>query len=731
MNLEILGKVAEITNIKEETVKVVMQLIEEGATIPFIARYRKEKTNNLNEEQLREITLNYEYQDKLLTRKNEVINNIKEKGKLTPELESAILKAETLNVVEELYLPYKEKRKTRATIAIAKGLEPLADYLMKFLVEDYREEAKKYITEEVKTVEEALQGASDIIAERISDDHVYRDILRTFLYKEGFITTSLKKDAKDEKKVYENYYNYREPLKYIANHRVLAINRGEDSEILKVKIEAEHDNIVNYLINRIVRNWMSPVKVIMKEIVKDAYERLLFPSIEREIRNDLTEKAQDDSIKLFSENLAQLLLTPPFKNKTLLGVDPAFRTGCKVAVVNGNGDFVYNDVIYPHEKYIGEHVHDNRIAASKKKVIDIIKKYNVELIAIGNGTASRETEEFIASLIKENNLDTKYIIVSEAGASVYSASPLAKEEFPSLQVEERSAISIARRVLDPLAELIKIEPRSIGVGQYQHDVNQSKLSESLDFTVLKVVNSVGVNLNSASSQLLSYVSGLNKKNAQQIIEYRKENGKIKSRAELKKVKGIGPKTYEQAIGFLKILDSANPLDKTFIHPDDYDKVKELLSKLDLTLEDIGSDRLIDKFASTDVLKLAKEVGIGEFSAKDIIEELQRPLRDIRDEYPTPTLKSDILHIEDLRVGMKVQGTVRSIVDFGVFVDIGLKNDGMIHKSKLSKSRVRHPLDVVSIGDIVDVYIIDVNLEKGRVALSMFNDDASTVIAFNN
>ena len=731
MNLEILSKVAKLTKVNENIITNVITMIEEGATIPFIARYRKERTNNLDEEQLREITTVYDYQNRLFERKKEVISIIEERGKMTDELYKQIVKAKTLNEVEELYLPFKEKRKTRATIAIAKGLEPYADYLETFPKDDYLEEAKKYLNEEVTSIEEALQGASDIIAERISDNYIYRDIVRRYIYQEGLIITSIKKDAVDEKKVFENYYDYKEPVKFIANHRVLAINRGEKNNILRVKIDFDTNNIINFLINKIITDWTSPVKNVFKTIVEDACIRLIFPSIEREIRNDLTEKAQDESIKLFSENLSQLLLTPPLKNLTVLGVDPAFRTGCKLAVVNGNGDFIFNDVIFPHEARKGDKPNPRLVKEAKDKILDIINKYNVELIAIGNGTASRETEEFIASIIKENKLNVKYIIVSEAGASVYSASTIAKEEFPDLNVEERSAISIARRVIDPLSELIKIEPKSIGVGQYQHDVNQTKLSESLQFTVTKIVNNVGVNLNSASPQLLAYVSGLNKRTAANIIEYRKEIGNFNNRNQLKKVKGIGEKTYEQAVGFIKILDSDNMLDKTFIHPDDYKKVELLLSKLNLTKDDIGSERLLEVFANNDVERIAKEIGFGEYSALDIIEELKRPLRDIRDEYPTPQLRSDVLHIEDLKVGMKVQGTVRSIVDFGVFVDIGLKNDGMIHKSKLTKSGyVRHPLDFVSIGDIVDVYIVDVNIEKQRVGLSLFEINATNIGSFN-
>lgn len=722
MNLEIIAKIAIELGLNPENIKSAIELLLDGATIPFIARYRKEKTKNLDEEQLRKIQKRYDYLTKLEERKLEVLKLIDEKGKLTDQLRKDIIEAETLNIVEDLYLPYKEKKKTRATIAISKGLEPLANFMLLFNDINALEEAKKYLSDDTKTTEEALQGAKDILAENFSDDHTYREFARKSILYNGKIETSIKKDALDTKKVYELYYDHQELIRFIPNHRILAINRGEKENILKVKISTIDDEIINFMKRRIIKKIGCPNNKYIIEAIEDSYKRLLFPSLEREIRNLLTSKAEEKAIELFTINLEQLLLTPPFKNLNMLGVDPAFRTGCKLAVINGNGDFVHKDVIYPHEKYIGENVNENRIKDAKEKVVNLIKKYNIELIAIGNGTASRETEAFIAKTLKEYELKTKYIIVSEAGASVYSASELAKKEFPDLVVEERSAISIARRVIDPLSELIKIDPKSIGVGQYQHDVNQNLLEEGLDFTITKVVNAVGVNLNSASSPLLSYVSGLNKKTADNIIDYRQKNGNFKNRNELRKVKGIGDKSYEQAIGFLKILDSSNPLDKTFIHPEDYEKVNQLMLDYKLDYEKMGSNEFSEKLVNLNKQKDIEKYDLGEYTYDDIINELSRPLRDIRDNYPAPILKNDILHLEDLKPGMMLQGTVRSIVDFGAFVDIGLKNDGLVHKSKMSLTKINHPLEIVSIGQIVNVYVLEVLLDKQRVQLSLIKQN---------
>ena len=721
MNLEIISIVSEKTGIKEEYVKVVLSLFEEGCTIPFIARYRKEKTNNLDEDQIRSIEKTYDTEDKLFNRKHEVINSIEEKGKLTEELRTAILNATTIKEVETLYLPFKEKKKTRAGIAISKGLEPLADWLLQFRNFPIEKEAEKYLNDKVATIEEAIQGAKDIVAERMSDDIRVRECLTRNIMSYGKITTQLKKYAVDEKKVFELYYNHSELIKFLPNHRILAMDRGENLDLLKVDVVVDEERVLA-TIYKIMRSFYfdNEASKAVKEAIDDGFKRLLYPSIEREVRNALTTRAQEQAIEVFAVNLEQLLMTSPLKNRRILGVDPAYRTGCKLAVLSECGDFITKDVIYPNEKYKGEQHIEKRILEAKVKVAKIVKDYNIDLIAIGNGTASRETEEFIANVINEYKLNCEYVITSEAGASVYSASELAKKEYPDLAVEERSAISIGRRVLEPLAELIKIDPKSIGVGQYQHDVNQKKLDESLNYTVQKVVNNVGVNINSATVELLSYVSGLTKKTAENIVEYRKENGKISTREEVKKIKGIGPKSYEQAIGFLKILDSKNPLDKTFIHPDNYSKILTLLKDKGLDVNELGKESFNEKVNNLTEDDFAK-YDIGVYSYLDIKEELTRPLRDIRDDYPTPTLRKDVLHIEDLTKGMRLQGTVRSVVDFGAFVDIGLKNAGMIHKSKLSKTPINHPLEIVNVGDIVDVYVIEVNLETGRVGLSFFND----------
>ena len=721
MNLEIISIVSEKTGIKEEYVKVVLSLFEEGCTIPFIARYRKEKTNNLDEDQIRSIEKTYDTEDKLFNRKHEVINSIEEKGKLTEELRTSILNATTIKEVETLYLPFKEKKKTRAGIAISKGLEPLADWLLQFRNFPIEKEAEKYLNDKVATIEEAIQGAKDIVAERMSDDIRVRECLTRNIMSYGKITTQLKKDAVDEKKVFELYYNHSELIKFLPNHRILAMDRGENLDLLKVDVVVDEERVLA-TIYKIMRSFYfdNEASKAVKEAIDDGFKRLLYPSIEREVRNALTTRAQEQAIEVFAVNLEQLLMTSPLKNRRILGVDPAYRTGCKLAVLSECGDFITKDVIYPNEKYKGEQHIEKRILEAKVKVAKIVKDYNIDLIAIGNGTASRETEEFIANVINEYKLNCEYVITSEAGASVYSASELAKKEYPDLAVEERSAISIGRRVLEPLAELIKIDPKSIGVGQYQHDVNQKKLDESLNYTVQKVVNNVGVNINSATVELLSYVSGLTKKTAENIVEYRKENGKISTREEVKKIKGIGPKSYEQAIGFLKILDSKNPLDKTFIHPDNYSKILTLLKDKGLDVNELGKESFNEKVNNLTEDDFAK-YDIGVYSYLDIKEELTRPLRDIRDDYPTPTLRKDVLHIEDLTKGMRLQGTVRSVVDFGAFVDIGLKNAGMIHKSKLSKTPINHPLEIVNVGDIVDVYVIEVNLETGRVGLSFFND----------
>lgn len=707
---------AKRLEVKPNQVRATLELLQEDCTIPFIARYRKEVTGNLDEEQIRSIAEVYNYELKLQTRKEEVKRLIAEKDKLTDELVVEIDNCKKLSEVEDIYLPYKEKKKTRATTAISLGLEPLADFLLRCENKDVLLEANKYINDKVKDEVSALNGAKDIIAERISEQKEFRQALRDNLDRYGFIVSSLKKNAVDEKGLYTLYYDKKEMIKYVPSHRILAMNRGEKEEVLKIKLEHDIEKFLSYNVyKKVIKNVNANEASYLKDAIDDGYSRLLFPSIEREIRSELSEKASDQSISVFTLNLEQLLLTPPLKNRVILGFDPAYRTGCKLAVIGVNGDFIYKDVIYPHKKNENEIVSEDRILASEKKIVDIVNKYNVELIAIGNGTASRESEEFVSGVIKKYNLKCNFVIVSEAGASVYSASEEAKKEFPDLHVEERSAISIARRVMDPLSELIKIDPKSIGVGQYQHDVNQSKLQDALDFTITKVVNNVGVNVNTASVELLSYVSGLNKKSAKSIVDYRSKQGLIKDRSEISKVKGIGEKTYTQSIGFLKIYESSNPLDKTFIHPDNYESVEKLLKSVNLTTSEIGSDRL-NEVLENNKEKLVSDMGV--YTLNDAIEELKKPLRDIRDSYPTPTLKSDVLHIEDLCIGMELEGTVRSVVDFGAFVDIGLHNDGMIHKSKMANHKFNHPLDIVSVGDIVKVYVIDIDVKKERVGLSL-------------
>ena len=695
------------TNINKKQIEAVLKLVEEGGTIPFIARYRKEVTGNLDEEQIREIVLIYEYEKKLNERKEEVRRLIKEKDKLTQEVNKLINDCVTLSEVEDVYLPYKEKKKTRATTAISYGLEPFAIDILKCQNLNIEQEAKKYLNDNVIDVNIALQGAKDIIAENFSENFDIRKELRDYIKKYGSIVTSVKKDAEDLNKVYELYYDKSEMIRSIVPHRVLAINRGEKEGVLKVKIDINAEEYLTTAIDKFIKKQNTTEYQILLDAISDGFKRLLFPSIEREIRSELTENAHNQAINVFALNLEQLLLTPPLKNRVILGFDPAFRTGCKLAVIDRNGDFIYKDVIYPHEKRLGEAIDEVRRAEAESKLVGIIKSFKVELIAIGNGTASRESEEFVSQTIKRNSLSCMYVIVSEAGASVYSASKEAIEEFPNLHVEERSAISIARRVLDPLSELIKIDPKSIGVGQYQHDVNQSKLDSTLDFIISKVVNNVGVNLNSASVQLLGYVSGLNKKTAKNIVEYRSKKGLIKNREELAKIKGVGDKVYEQSVGFLKIFESENPLDKTFIHPENYKKVEKILQDLNLNISNIGTDDIESAFTSVDLNKIESKYDIGTYTIKDIVYELKKPLRDIRDDYPSPVLKSDVLHIEDLQIGMKLEGMVRSVVDFGAFVDIGLKNDALIHKSKLSKNRINHPLDVINVVMILEVYVLSV------------------------
>ena len=712
MNKEIINQIATELNIKTTQVESVLTLLEEGNTIPFIARYRKEKTGSLDEEQIRKINEVYDYQVSLLKRKEDVIRLIDEKDLLTDELRDNIMKCQKLIEVEDLYRPFKEKKKTKATEAIKNGLEPLAKIIMSFPNNlDINQIAKKYLNENVKTEEEAIQGAKYIISEWISDNASYRKWIRNNMYHKGILTSKIKKNANDEQKTYEMYYDYKEQVKYIKPHRILAINRGEKENILTINIEIDENEIQNYLESKIIKNTKSNIIDIVKDSIKDSLKRLILPSIEREIRADLTEIGENSAIDNFGKNLEKLLLTPPIKDKIVLGFDPAFRTGCKLAIIDKTGQKLDIAVIYPHEPH-------NKYEESKKILLDLIKKYHVEIIAIGNGTASRESEKFVARVIKEENLNIEYIIVSEAGASVYSASKLAIEEFPDLTVEKRSAISIGRRLQDPLSELVKITPESIGVGQYQHDVSNKKLTESLDFVVTKAVNSVGVNINTASPSLLKYVSGITKKNIDKIIEYRNKEGKINSREEIKKKKLLSDKTFEQAIGFLRITDGENILDKTSIHPESYKITLNLLKELNMTTKDIGTENLINKLNNINIEEYKNKLNTDVYTLEDIISSLKKPNRDPRDEMPKPLLKSDILDIKDLTIGMKLQGTVRNVIDFGAFIDIGLHNDGLIHISKLTDKYIKHPSEVLNVGDIIDCYVIDINKEKEKVSLSL-------------
>ncbi|MGR0120162.1 Tex family protein [Bacillus halotolerans] len=708
-------QIAKEIGLSQKHVESVIRLLEDGNTVPFIARYRKEQTGSMDEVQIQTISERWQYIQNLNQRKEEVIRLIAEQDKLTDELKRKIDQSVKLQEVEDLYRPYKQKRKTKATVAKSKGLEPLADYIMTLPQDDrLAETADQYISEEkeVFTREEAIEGAKHIIAEQISDEPNFRKWIRQETFKKGTIKSAAGKSADtDEKNVYEMYYEYEEPIAKVVPHRVLAMNRGEKEDILKVSIEPPADHIKAYLEKQIIKNRSTSVKGILQETVEDSYKRLIQPAIEREIRKELSEKADEQAIHIFSENLRKLLLQPPMKGKTVLGVDPAFRTGCKLAVSDETGKVLKIDVIYPHAPV-------KKTKEAHEKVKAILEEFQVEMVAIGNGTASRETEQFIVDVLKDTPRDIYYVIVNEAGASVYSASELAREEFPELQVEERSAVSIARRLQDPLAELVKIDPKSVGVGQYQHDVSQKRLNESLRFVVETVVNQVGVNVNTASAALLQYVAGLSKSVAGNIVKKREELGKFSNRKELKDIPRLGAKTYEQCIGFLRVQEGTEPLDRTGIHPESYKETKTLLKKLGVSTEQIGTAELKDKINKLELSETAKELGIGEITLKDICEQLTRPERDPRDEVPKPLLKTDVLQLEDLKEGMELQGTVRNVVDFGAFVDIGVKQDGLVHISKLSNQFVKHPLDVVSVGDIVTVWVDGVDVQKGRVSLSM-------------
>lgn len=713
MNDDIIKGIANDLHIKIEQVRSVLSLLEDGNTIPFIARYRKEATGLLDEKVIRQINEVYIYQVNLLKRKEDIIRLIDEKGLLTDEIFKDVMACSKLVEVEDIYRPFKEKKKTKATDAIKAGLEPLAKMIMSQKDNlDIDTISLKFINDKVKNVDEAVMGAKYIIAEWISDNAYYRRWIRNNMQNYGVIYTKLKKNADDSAKIYEMYYDYKEKVKFIKPHRILAINRAERENILTVNIRVDEEYVLNFLFSKVIRNYKSNVIDIIKDAIVDSYKRLIFPSVEREVRSSLKEVAENKAIDLFGRNLEKLLLTPPMKEKVVLGFDPAYRTGCKLAVVGKTSNVLDISVIYPHEP-------KNLWDAAKDKIKFLIDKYDVDIIAIGNGTASFESELLVAETINEyKKKKVEYIIVSEAGASVYSASKLAISEFPDLHVEQRSAISIARRLQDPLSELVKIDSKSIGIGQYQHDVNEKKLDEKLDFVVSCAVNNVGININTASSSILRYVSGLTKSAIDKIIKFRESNGKFLSRYELKKKKILSDKAYEQAIGFMRIIDGDNILDTTSIHPESYDVTLLILKDLDCDVSEIGSDKLNCLLDEVNIDSLAKKYNVDIYTLEDIIKCLKQPRRDFRDDQPKPLLRRDIVKLEDLAVGMELQGTVRNVVDFGVFVDIGLKNDGLIHISKLTNSHITHPMEVVNVGDIVTCYVDSISLDKGKVNLTM-------------
>ncbi|WP_347552652.1 Tex family protein [Pseudalkalibacillus hwajinpoensis] len=706
-------QVAQNLTISERSVREVITLLNGGNTVPFIARYRKELTGGLDEVQLRDIQEAWTYLLNLENRKEEVTRLIQEQDKLTVELNTQIQKASKLQEVEDLYRPYKQKKRTKATVAKEKGLEPFANWIVREGKGDPEVKAEHYLSEEkeVTSIEQALQGAKDIIAEQISDDADARKWIRTKTFQYGMLETTVKSEEDDPKKIFEMYYTYQEGISKIVPHRILAINRGEKEGILRTSITPPLDSIHDYLRRKIVKHQQGPCITLLEEAMTDSYKRLIQPSVEREIRKELTERAEDQAIHIFSENLKHLLLQPPLKGKRVLGVDPAYRTGCKLAVVDDTGKMLNVSVIYPTPPR-------SEVEKAKSAVKQMISDYDIEMIAIGNGTASRETEQFIASVIQEVDTEIVYLIVNEAGASVYSASELAREEFPSLQVEERSAVSIARRVQDPLAELVKIDPKSVGVGQYQHDVSQKKLNDQLTFVVETAVNQVGVNVNTASVSLLQYVAGLSRTVATNIVNRRDEEGKFTSRVQLKKVPRLGAKTYEQCIGFLRIMGGKQPLDQTEIHPESYEVTKALLTQIQCNPQDIGSDKLVQALSALSIKETASALGVGEPTLADIVASLQKPGRDPRDELSQPILKTDVLKMEDLEHGMELEGTVRNVVDFGAFVDIGVKQDGLVHISKLTNRYVKNPMEVVHVGQVVTVWVDSIDLKRERIALTM-------------
>lgn len=695
-------------------IDAVLNLLAEGNTVPFIARYRKEMTGTLDEVQIREIEAQHQSLVDLEKRKKTVIETIAEQGKLTSELQAQIEQAQNLQQVEDLYRPYKQKRRTKATIARENGLAPLAKWIYRHPKEDAATKATEFIAENVPTVDDALQGAHEILAEQISDNANYRKWVRSTLYRSGILKTEVKDEDKDEKQVFKMYYDYEEPIKSIPPHRTLAINRGEKEKILRVNIDYDKDKVIKYFNQKIFKKDAPtyPNEERLEKAIQDSLKRFIIPAIEREIRNEMTEAGDSQAIHIFGLNLKQLLLQPPMKGKVVMGFDPAYRTGCKLAIVDETGKLLAVDVIYPTPSP------KQNVKQAARRFKELVEQYQVDVVAIGNGTASRESEQFVSEQIKEMNRPLYYVMVSEAGASVYSASEVAREEFPDLQVEQRSAASIGRRLQDPLAELVKIDPKSIGVGQYQHDVSQKALDEQLKFVVETAVNQVGVDVNTASKELLRYISGLTATTAKNIVEYRNENGEFTDRKQLKKVPRLGPKAYEQAIGFLRILEGDNPLDQTEIHPESYQAAKEVLDSVGLTIDQIGSQEALDVLAKADIHQLAEECQIGEETMNDIISSLEKPGRDVREGMPAPTLRQDVLQMEDLQPGMELQGTIRNVVDFGAFVDIGVKQDGLVHLSKLAKQFVKHPSDVVSVGDVVTVWVESVDLKTKRIALTM-------------
>lgn len=707
----------ELSDYRPKQLTTVLNLLNEGNTVPFIARYRKEMTGSLDEVQIREIEERYAYLENLEKRKNEVIRLIDEQGKLTPELETEITQSVKMQQVEDLYRPYKQKRRTKATIAKEKGLEPLALWLMQLTDGEVQSEAEKYIDKEkeISSAEEALQGAHEIIAEQVSDNAKFRTWIRSYTYNKGMYVSQVKDEQADEKGVYEMYYDFAEPVHKMVSHRILATNRGEKEEVLKVFLQVDESAVLAYLDRQLVKNPASPSSSFVREAYQDSYKRFIQPAIERELRNELTEKADEQAIAIFGENLRNLLLQPSLKGKVVLGFDPAYRTGCKLAVVDATGKVLAIEVIYPHKPAA-----QAKREAAGPAFIQLINQYQVDMVAIGNGTASRESELFVAEQLKSADHKAYYAIVNEAGASVYSASEIARKEFPHLQVEERSAVSIARRLQDPLAELVKIDPKAVGVGQYQHDVSQKRLAEQLDFVVETAVNQVGVDVNTASPQLLQHISGLNKTTAQNIVSYREENGEFTARTQLKKVPRLGPKAYEQAIGFLRVPGGKNILDNTGIHPESYSIAKDILMTVHLSEKELGTEEAVEKLTRLSAEKLAESLSVGEETLADILAGLTQPGRDMRDEMPAPLLRTDVLSMEDLKPGMELTGTVRNVIDFGAFVDIGVKQDGLVHISKLSKKFVKHPTDVVSVGDIVTVWIEQVDTKKGRISLTMLS-----------